>query len=71
MLLLDRATGWTVNGSVVLNGIAAVLTMAEAALKYSQLTGVSISRKGAFAKAPVEAIREFLESQGTTHNSVE
>ena len=71
MLLLERETGWTVNGAVVLNGLAAVLTMAEAALKYSQLTGVSISRKGAFAKAPVEAIREFLESQGAPHNSVE
>lgn len=60
MLLLARDRGLTIQGAVVLNGIAVVATLAEAALKLYRLTGVSISRQGTFAKCPPEAIEEFL-----------
>jgi allantoin racemase len=62
MLLLARETQFVVNGAVVLNGIAAVVTMAEAPLKFFRATGVAASRQGTFAKAPAEAIQEFLAS---------
>jgi Asp/Glu/hydantoin racemase len=63
MLLLSRDREFTVQGATVLNGIATVTVMAEAMLQFSRLTGVSASRKGTFAKAPPEAIQEFLASQ--------
>ena len=63
MLLLAREKKLTVRGAVVLNGIATVVTAAEAALKLFRLTGVAASRQGTFAKAPAEAIEEFLRSR--------
>jgi Asp/Glu/hydantoin racemase len=60
MLLLAREDGLTVAGAVVLNGIAVAAAMAEAALKLFRQTGVAASRQGTFAKAPPEAIQEFL-----------
>src|SRR5262249_30713055 len=62
MLLLAREPSLTVRQAVVLNGIAVVAAAAEAALKLYRQTGVAVSRQGTFAKAPPEAIREFLAS---------
>ena len=63
MLLLARETSFTVDGAVVLNGIATVAVAAEAALKLQRLTGAVVSRHGTFAKAPAEAVEEFLASR--------
>jgi hypothetical protein len=63
MLLLAREKRLEIGGAVVLNGIAVVAAMAEAALKLFRSTGVAASRHGTFAKAPPEAIREFLASR--------
>ena len=63
MLLFAREKSFTVQGAVVLNGIAVVAAMAELALKLFRRTGIALSRKGTFAKAPPEAIQEFLESR--------
>jgi Asp/Glu/hydantoin racemase len=60
MLLLAREKNLTVRGAIVLNGIAVVVAAAEAALKLYRQTGVAASRQGTFAKAPPEAIQEFL-----------
>jgi len=62
MLLLAREPSLTVRQVVVLNGIAVVAAAAEAALKLFRQTGVAVSRQGTFAKAPPEAIQEFLAS---------
>jgi len=63
MLLLAREKNFTIEGAIVLNGIAVVAAMAELALKLYRLTGVAVSRQGTFAKAPPEAIQEFLASR--------
>jgi Asp/Glu/hydantoin racemase len=63
MLLLARERQLAAEGAVVLNGIAVVAAMTEAALKLQRLTGVVVSRRGTFAKAPPEAIREFLATR--------
>ncbi len=63
MLLLARESRFAVQGAIVLNGIAVVVAMAEAALKLYRLTGVAASRGGTFAKAPPEAIAEFLANR--------
>ena len=63
MLLLAREKNFTIDGAIVLNGIAVVAAMAELALKLYRLTGVAVSRQGTFAKAPPEAIQEFLASR--------
>jgi Asp/Glu/hydantoin racemase len=60
MLLLAREHSLTIRGAVVLNGIAVVAAVAEAALKLYRLTRVAVSRQEAFAKAPPEALQEFL-----------
>src|SRR6185295_16688903 len=60
MLLFAREESFTIDGAVVLNGIATVAVAAEAALKLRRLTGAAVSRRGTFAKAPAEAIDEFL-----------
>jgi allantoin racemase len=63
MLLVAREKNFTVQGAVVLNGIATVVAAAEAALQIYRQTGVAVSRAGTFAKAPPEAIQEFLASR--------
>lgn len=63
MLLFAREKNFTVQGAVVLNGIAVVAAMAEAALKLFRQTGIALSRKGMFAKASPEAIQEFRTSR--------
>jgi len=60
MLLFAREQSFTIGGAVVLDGIAVVAAMAELALKLRRQTGVVASRKGTFAKAPAEAVAEFL-----------
>ena len=62
MLLLARENNFTIHGAVVLNGIAVLAAMAEVALKVFRLTGAAVSRQGTFAKAPPEAVQEFLAS---------
>jgi Asp/Glu/hydantoin racemase len=63
MLLLARENNFTIGGATVLNGIAVVAAMTEVALKLFRLTGIAASRQGTFAKAPPEAIQEFLASR--------
>ena len=63
MLLFARERGFTIEGAVVLNGIAVVAAMAEVAVKLHRLTGIAVSRTGTFAKAPPGAVQEFLSSR--------
>ncbi len=63
MLLLAREPNVTVGGATVPNGIAVVTAMTEVALKLRRLTGVAASRQGTSAKAPPEAIQEFLATR--------
>ena len=65
MLLLTRESDFMIGKAIVLNGIAVVAAMAETALRLYRLTGTSVSRQGTFAKAPPEAIQEFLASRST------
>jgi hypothetical protein len=51
------------HGAIVLNGIAVVARAAEMAVKLRRLTGTVVSRRGLYAKAPPEAIREFLNAR--------
>lgn len=59
----SREPNVTVGGATVPNGIAVVTAMTEVALKLRRLTGVAASRQGTFAKAPPEAIQEFLATR--------
>ena len=61
MLLFAQEKNFEVGGALVLNGLAVVVAMAEAAVKLHRITGASVSRRGTYAKAPDEAVREFLE----------
>ncbi|HTR87251.1 MAG TPA: aspartate/glutamate racemase family protein [Reyranella sp.] len=60
MLLFAREAPFLIDGVPVLNGIAVAAKAAEMALALRKITGVSISRRGTYAKAPPDAIREFL-----------
>ena len=62
MLLLSRERHFSIRNAIVLNGIAVVAIMAEAAVRLYRLTGTAVSRQGTFAKTPPEAIEEFLAS---------
>jgi allantoin racemase len=59
-MLLFARDNLTVRKAVVLNGIAVAVAATEGALKLCRQTGVTVSRQGTFAKAPPEAIQEFL-----------
>ncbi len=65
MLLFAREQKFTIDGAIVLNGIAVIAKAAEMAVKLHRLTGVMVSRAGTYAKAPPEAVKEFLESTGS------
>ena len=60
MMLFARESPFVIDGAVVLNGIATVAKAAEMALALHRLTGASVSRRGTYAKAPDEAVNEFL-----------
>jgi allantoin racemase len=60
MLLFARERGFTIDGAPVLNGIAAVVKAAEAALALYRLTGTAVSRAGIYRKTPPSAVEEFL-----------
>lgn len=62
MLLFTRETNFNIEGAIVTNGIAVVAAMSCMALKLFRQTGMTVSRKGMYAKASPEAIEEFLES---------
>ena len=63
MLLFAREKPFVIDGAPVLNGIAVVAKATEMALALKAATGVFVSRRSTYAKAPPEAINEFLTQQ--------
>ena len=61
MLLFARESPFVIDGAPVLNGIAVVAKATEMALSLKSITKVFVSRRSTYAKAPAEAIKEFLE----------
>jgi len=64
MLLFARERPFLIDGAPVLNGIAVVAKATEMALALKDITKVFVSRRGSYAKAPSESIREFLAFVG-------
>ena len=64
MLLFARERPFLIDGAPVLNGIAVVAKATEMALALKDITKVFVSRRGSYAKAPPESIREFLAFVG-------
>lgn len=62
MLLFAQEQPFTIDGALVLEGIATVLKSAEMAVALHRITGACASRSGAYARAPEGAVRDFLES---------
>jgi Asp/Glu/hydantoin racemase len=60
MMLFAREKDFQVSGALVLNGLAVMVAMAEAAVKLRRLTGTAVSRRGTYARATDAAVREFL-----------
>lgn len=60
MLLFSREAPFVIDGAPVLNGIAVVAKATEMALALKSITNVFVSRRSTYAKAPTEAIKEFL-----------
>src|SRR5271154_7188806 len=63
MLLFSRECPFTIDGALVLNGIAVIAKAAEMALALRKLSGSIVSRRGIYAKAPAEAIEEYIGSR--------
>lgn len=63
MLLFARECPFVVDGAPIMNGVAVVAKAAEMALALKAITKVGVSRRSTYAKAPPEAIREFLVRQ--------
>jgi Asp/Glu/hydantoin racemase len=62
MLLFSQMQPFTIKGAAVLEGIGAVLKMAEMAVAVHRITGVAAGRSGQFHLASNEAIKDFLAS---------
>lgn len=60
MMLFAREAPFLIDGVPVMNGIAVVAKAAEMALALRDITGVVVSRRGTYAKAPPAAIAQFL-----------
>src|SRR5262245_50187067 len=60
MLLFARERPCVIEGAPVLNGIAVVAKAAEMALSLSDITKVFVSRRNTYARAPADAVSEFL-----------
>ena len=63
MLLFARECPFVIDGALVLQGIAVVAKATEMALALHRLTGSVVSRRGTYAKAPPQAIDEFLSAR--------
>ena len=59
MLLFAREKPFVIDDAPVLNGIAVVAKATEMALGLAAATGVFVSRRSTYAKAPPDAIGEF------------
>jgi Asp/Glu/hydantoin racemase len=66
MLLFAREAPFVVDDAPVMNGIAVVAKAAEMALALKAITGVAVSRRGTYAKAPPAAIAGFLNTKTLT-----
>ena len=62
MLLFARECPFVIDGALVLNGILVVAKAAEMALSLHRLTGSVVSRRGTFAKASAECVKEYLSN---------
>lgn len=60
MLLFARERPFVIDGAPVLNGIAVVAKAAETALALKDITGVFVSRRATYARAPRASVEEFL-----------
>jgi allantoin racemase len=60
MLLFARECPFVIDGALVLNGIITVAKSAEMALSIHRLTGSLVSRRGSYAKASAECVKEYL-----------
>ena len=63
MLLFSRECPFTIDGALVLNGIAVVAKAAEMALALHRLTGAVVSRRGTYAKASAACVEEYLRGR--------
>lgn len=62
MLLFARERDFKVDGATVLSGIPLVVKLAELALKLKAINGTGVSRAGAYAKPPAQAVADFLDA---------
>ena len=62
-LLFARERNFTIDGALVLNGIAVAAKAAEMALGLQRLTGSVVSRRSTYARAPEAAVTEFLNAR--------
>jgi allantoin racemase len=60
-LLFSRLKNFTIGGALVLNCIAVLAKMTEAAVDLNRFNGTCASRLSTFQKPSVKALREFLE----------
>ncbi|TAJ35351.1 MAG: hypothetical protein EPO67_04670 [Reyranella sp.] len=63
MLLFSRESGFAIDGAPVMNGIAVAAKAAEMALDLRRHTGAVVSRRGGYARASADAVREFMSSR--------
>jgi Asp/Glu/hydantoin racemase len=63
MLLFSRESGFEIDGAPVLNGIAVAARAAEMALDLRRHGAAAVSRRGAYAKASHDAVKEFMGSR--------
>ncbi len=63
MLLFARECPFVIDGALVLNGIITVAKSAEMALSIHRLTGSVVSRRGSYAKASAECVKEYLSNR--------
>ncbi len=61
MLLLSQKKGFTIDGAPVMNGINALVMMAEAAVRMKRVDGLGVSRRSNYAHPPEPALAAFRE----------
>src|SRR3984893_6647765 len=61
-LFFARECPFVIDGALVLNGIVTVVKAAEMALSIHRLTGSVVSRRGSYAKATAECVKEYLSN---------
>jgi hypothetical protein len=61
MMMFASTPGANIDGAPIVDGVAVLATLTEAAVKLRRQCGIEVSRKSSYAFPPAQALQELIE----------